>query len=72
MQREVDIKMKSDINVDSQLSFSILIENEIDKLNFPTESIKLRIQELCELIFKVGFKTGQLPENNLKYKDISK
>jgi hypothetical protein len=63
--------MKSDLNIDSPLSFSIWLEDEISHHNY-IESIALRIQELCELAFKVGFKAGQLPENNLKYKDISK
>jgi hypothetical protein len=64
--------MKSDLTIDSPLSFSILVEDELSTFNYPIESIKLRIQELCELAFKVGFKAGQRPENNLKYKDISK
>jgi hypothetical protein len=72
MKREESIKMRNDINVDSPLSFSVLVDDELSKFDYQIESIKLRIQELCELAFKVGFKAGQRPENNLKYKDISK
>jgi hypothetical protein len=61
-----------DINVDSILAFSILIEEEMKEFDYHSESIKSRIQELCELSFKVGFKAGQLPENNIKFRDISK
>lgn len=64
--------MKNDINVDSILSFSVLVEDEISKFNYPIEGIKERIVELCELSFKAGFKSGQMPENNIRFRDISK
>lgn len=64
--------MKNDFNVDSPLAFSILVEDEIAKFDYAIESVKLRIQELCELAFKAGFKAGQKPENNLKFKEMTR
>jgi hypothetical protein len=61
----------SDINVDSFLAFSVLLDDEMDKIE-ATDGIKKRIQELLELSFKAGFRAGQKPENNLGYRRISK
>ena len=61
--------MKSDIHVDSQLSFAILLEEELKELNFP-DTVKESLQNLFELAFKAGFRAGQLPENDLKFKRL--
>lgn len=57
------------IDVDCQLSFAILLEDELKKLNFPV-TVKESLQNIFELAFKAGFKAGQLPENDLKFKRI--
>ena len=58
-----------DVDVDCQLSFSILLEDELKELNFPA-TVKESLQKLFELAFKAGFKAGQLPENDLKFKRL--
>ena len=61
--------MESDIDVDCQLSFAILLDAELKKLNFPA-TVKESLHTVFELAFKAGFRAGQLPENDLKFKRL--
>jgi hypothetical protein len=62
--------MKSDLNIDSQLAFSLLLEDEMK--NLPRIQYSKSLEDLLMLVFKEGVKCGQRHENHLYWKEISK
>jgi hypothetical protein len=61
--------MKTDLNIDCPLSFSILLDEELEQYNLPTKR-KEKLHDLLLLVFKEGIRCGQRPENNIRYKEM--
>lgn len=47
--------MKSDLNIDCPLSFSILLDEELEQYKFPTKQ-KEKLHDLLMLVFKEGMR----------------
>jgi hypothetical protein len=62
--------MKTDLNIDCPLSFSILLDEELEQYNLPAKR-KEKLHDLLLLVFKEGMRCGQRPENNIRYKEMA-
>ncbi len=63
--------MKSDLDVDCPLAFSILLDEELGAYEVQSDILKCKLHDLLMMVFKEGLRCGQRPENNIKYKEIS-
>lgn len=64
--------MKYDLNIDCPLSFSILLDEELENYDFVPEKRKQQLHDLLLLVFKEGIRCGQRPENNMRYKEMAR
>ena len=62
--------MKSDLNIDCPLSFSILLDEELEQYDLPAKQSQ-KLHDLLLLVFKEGMRCGQRPENNIRYKEMA-